>query len=243
MYGFQGNEKPPFPFGNYFASLLSDAGDNIVYQINGLTGDTLAGGFENRLKAHLNSSQVVHYDQIVILGGANDIIQATRGNRSYINNLGPALSSLTRLSLPRSTRLLFLPTFESPLFNDPGLCASCVKEFREFKSNFFAFGSKLMDEYPDQVFFADSTPMILNLNRKTFFIDQLHLNPTGNFALAQGLVKTLVNIRNHSPTCNMNLRVDCGFAGISETQCTNVGCCWKPVNPNPSKSPWCFLKT
>lgn len=45
-------------------------------------------------------------------------------------------------------------------------------------------------------------------------------------------------------TCDMaeDDRVDCGYAGIEQKGCESKGCCWKPVNPNPSNTPWCFQK-
>lgn len=35
---------------------------------------------------------------------------------------------------------------------------------------------------------------------------------------------------------------DCGWVGIDEAGCEKQGCCWRPVNPNPSNLPWCFYK-
>jgi glucoamylase len=37
-----------------------------------------------------------------------------------------------------------------------------------------------------------------------------------------------------------SFRVDCGAVGTGADECTQAGCCWAPVNPNPSNQPWCF---
>eukprot|EP01013_Petalomonas_cantuscygni_P031379 TRINITY_DN57584_c0_g1_i1.p1 TRINITY_DN57584_c0_g1~~TRINITY_DN57584_c0_g1_i1.p1 ORF type:complete len:512 (+),score=89.60 TRINITY_DN57584_c0_g1_i1:36-1538(+) len=37
-------------------------------------------------------------------------------------------------------------------------------------------------------------------------------------------------------------RVDCGYVGIDQEKCVAKGCCWEPINPNPSNYPWCFNK-
>jgi len=35
-----------------------------------------------------------------------------------------------------------------------------------------------------------------------------------------------------------NDKVDCGYLGISQTECANAGCCWK--ESNASDVPYCF---
>merc|ERR1711966_293571 len=35
-------------------------------------------------------------------------------------------------------------------------------------------------------------------------------------------------------------RTDCGYSGINQQGCIGKGCCWGPVNPNPSNLPWCY---
>ena len=35
-------------------------------------------------------------------------------------------------------------------------------------------------------------------------------------------------------------KLDCGIVGTNEIQCLESGCCWEPVDPNPSNVPWCF---
>lgn len=42
-------------------------------------------------------------------------------------------------------------------------------------------------------------------------------------------------------TCSLadSDKKDCGFAGISSSECTNKGCCWSPAGDN-SVAPWCF---
>eukprot|EP00163_Fabomonas_tropica_P028458 TRINITY_DN5799_c0_g1_i1.p1 TRINITY_DN5799_c0_g1~~TRINITY_DN5799_c0_g1_i1.p1 ORF type:complete len:964 (-),score=240.45 TRINITY_DN5799_c0_g1_i1:111-3002(-) len=49
-------------------------------------------------------------------------------------------------------------------------------------------------------------------------------------------------ITAQGPSCpsNPTVRTDCGFTGITQQGCQNRGCCWQPVNPNPSNQPWCF---
>merc|ERR1712137_1353987 len=42
-------------------------------------------------------------------------------------------------------------------------------------------------------------------------------------------------------TCNVNgSRQDCGYAGITLSECEEAGCCWYPVYNNPDNLPWCF---
>lgn len=31
-------------------------------------------------------------------------------------------------------------------------------------------------------------------------------------------------------------RRDCGYVGITQQECQQKGCCWLPVNPNPSET-------
>jgi len=38
-------------------------------------------------------------------------------------------------------------------------------------------------------------------------------------------------------------KIDCGMFGTSELECENNGCCWEPVEPNPTNLPWCFQNT
>ena len=33
-------------------------------------------------------------------------------------------------------------------------------------------------------------------------------------------------------------KIDCGKFGTSEAECESNGCCWEPVEPNPSNLPW-----
>ncbi|CAG0921493.1 unnamed protein product [Notodromas monacha] len=35
-------------------------------------------------------------------------------------------------------------------------------------------------------------------------------------------------------------KIDCGFVGSNQQSCEADGCCWQPVDPNPSNAPWCF---
>ncbi|KAK3271529.1 hypothetical protein CYMTET_20131 [Cymbomonas tetramitiformis] len=46
-----------------------------------------------------------------------------------------------------------------------------------------------------------------------------------------------------SPSCEVTTRVDCGYSGINQEGCDAKGCCWVPVNPNPTNLPWCFDKS
>ena len=40
--------------------------------------------------------------------------------------------------------------------------------------------------------------------------------------------------------CTLELpRKDCGYVGIAEPQCLNIGCCWSPIQDNPDNKPWC----
>merc|ERR1711963_489236 len=32
---------------------------------------------------------------------------------------------------------------------------------------------------------------------------------------------------------------DCGHMGTGQADCEAAGCCWQPINPNPSNKPWC----
>ncbi len=37
-----------------------------------------------------------------------------------------------------------------------------------------------------------------------------------------------------SQTCDANgPRTDCGYSGITQSECQAKGCCWSPLNPNP----------
>ena len=38
-------------------------------------------------------------------------------------------------------------------------------------------------------------------------------------------------------------KVDCGQMGTNQAQCEAAGCCWQPVDPNPSNLPWCYYST
>ena len=40
-----------------------------------------------------------------------------------------------------------------------------------------------------------------------------------------------------------NDKIDCGEFGTSQAQCESGGCCWEPVEPNPTNLPWCFYST
>ncbi|ETO27040.1 hypothetical protein RFI_10090 [Reticulomyxa filosa] len=42
--------------------------------------------------------------------------------------------------------------------------------------------------------------------------------------------------------CSVNdqSKQDCGYVGITESQCTTQSCCWQEVNPNPNNYPWCY---
>ena len=35
-------------------------------------------------------------------------------------------------------------------------------------------------------------------------------------------------------------RWDCGHSGTQQQDCEADGCCWSPVDPNPTNLPWCF---
>ena len=35
-----------------------------------------------------------------------------------------------------------------------------------------------------------------------------------------------------------NDKVDCGISGTQQAECESNGCCWQPVNPNPTNLPW-----
>jgi hypothetical protein len=35
-------------------------------------------------------------------------------------------------------------------------------------------------------------------------------------------------------------RKNCGHMGSTQQTCTDAGCCWLPVNPNPGNAPWCY---
>merc|ERR1712076_72167 len=38
-------------------------------------------------------------------------------------------------------------------------------------------------------------------------------------------------------------KVDCGQMGSSQASCEAAGCCWQPIDPNPSNLPWCYYST
>mmetsp|Transcript_33419 Transcript_33419/g.93798 ORF Transcript_33419/g.93798 Transcript_33419/m.93798 type:complete len:571 (+) Transcript_33419:58-1770(+) len=44
-----------------------------------------------------------------------------------------------------------------------------------------------------------------------------------------------------SENCNNDgYRVDCGYSGITESECEAKGCCWNELDDNPNNLPWCF---
>ncbi|TPX58231.1 glucan 1,4-alpha-glucosidase [Powellomyces hirtus] len=47
------------------------------------------------------------------------------------------------------------------------------------------------------------------------------------------------------PTKNCNVapssKKDCGYSGINQSGCEAKGCCWAPVQNNPTNAPWCFV--
>jgi len=40
-----------------------------------------------------------------------------------------------------------------------------------------------------------------------------------------------------------NDKVDCGISGTQQQECEANGCCWKPIQDNPTNLPWCFYST
>jgi len=38
-------------------------------------------------------------------------------------------------------------------------------------------------------------------------------------------------------------KLDCGIVGTEQQSCEAAGCCWKPLNPNPSNLPWCYYSS
>ena len=43
-------------------------------------------------------------------------------------------------------------------------------------------------------------------------------------------------------TCHVTVKVDCGWIGVTQTECEHVrDCCWSPASPGSSE-PWCFHK-
>lgn len=55
------------------------------------------------------------------------------------------------------------------------------------------------------------------------------------------MVKKLSNGVGDEATCSLadSDKKDCGYAGITSSECTNKGCCWTPAGDN-SVAPWCF---
>eukprot|EP01084_Bolivina_argentea_P223677 378410_1 len=37
-----------------------------------------------------------------------------------------------------------------------------------------------------------------------------------------------------------DIKLDCGYFGITATECINKGCCWVEIENNPMDDPWCF---
>ena len=63
--------------------------------------------------------------------------------------------------------------------------------------------------------------------------------------LAAGAVLRLENPAAPPPltatdACTVSSKSDCGFNGITSSQCLAKGCCWAPVTPNPTNFPYCF---
>merc|ERR1712241_323156 len=36
-------------------------------------------------------------------------------------------------------------------------------------------------------------------------------------------------------------KIDCGISGTQQAECESNGCCWQPMDPNPTNLPWCFF--
>eukprot|EP00928_Gymnodinium_smaydae_P021467 TRINITY_DN18375_c0_g1_i1.p1 TRINITY_DN18375_c0_g1~~TRINITY_DN18375_c0_g1_i1.p1 ORF type:complete len:534 (+),score=78.59 TRINITY_DN18375_c0_g1_i1:50-1651(+) len=58
-----------------------------------------------------------------------------------------------------------------------------------------------------------------------------------------GALASVAVAASDTGTCDVSVsaRVDCGMG--DEKQCTDGGCCWMPVDPNPDGRPWCFKKS
>ncbi len=41
--------------------------------------------------------------------------------------------------------------------------------------------------------------------------------------------------------CDVSARTDCGYMGITQSQCEQKGCCWKPASLKTNDIPWCFF--
>ena len=50
----------------------------------------------------------------------------------------------------------------------------------------------------------------------------------------------LISITFGQDKCSVsdNDKVDCGISGTQQAECESNGCCWQPVNPNPTNLPW-----
>ena len=33
-------------------------------------------------------------------------------------------------------------------------------------------------------------------------------------------------------------KIDCGISGTQQAECESNGCCWQPMDPNPTNLPW-----
>jgi predicted small lipoprotein YifL len=44
-------------------------------------------------------------------------------------------------------------------------------------------------------------------------------------------------------TCSLSdsAKIDCGYLGITQTECQNKGCCW--ASSSTSGTPWCFYES
>ncbi|KAJ3324147.1 hypothetical protein HDV06_000688 [Boothiomyces sp. JEL0866] len=201
VYGWQlSYNNPHFPFGTDMQQILDNA---IQSDIDGVPGDCFGGphcgdnyppntspqissitGFSDRLKYQFSSVDYL-YDWVIFLGGANDINYACFNNDyTHINNQTAAQFDLVNIVLGHNpkAKILFLPTYLGPLYE-----AKCQSLYQQFVNTLLSNSNTLSKKYPNQVYGIDSTPLILN-RQPSYYVDDLHLNEQGNFALAQGLV-------------------------------------------------------
>lgn len=205
-YRWQGSySKPAFPFGTDMSKL----DPTIQPTIDGLVGDCLGGpncdvkfsatngdgvttGFLARMEKYFAKNPNATFEWIIILGGANDVIAACLDKEwKWLNNIPDQLPKLATLALTRSSHVLLLPTFQSPIFAPN---ANCFSQYDNFLGTFQSIASSLVASQPGRVFTANTTAIIPEFSN-SLFIDTVHLTEYGNMQLAKGILP----ITKHDP--------------------------------------------
>lgn len=53
------------------------------------------------------------------------------------------------------------------------------------------------------------------------------------------ILLNLLSFHNVNAQCSASVKTDCGYTGITKSQCETKGCCWS--ESSVSGTPWCFF--